>query len=124
MQNEIPTYGSSFLSFADDSPGTRSKPGTGSGRSYRVGSEAVGDLQASELREGDGGPAAGERRRRRESRGTGKSEGIENRSHRSKKLERDGCEVREKGKEKNQERERERENFWANLVIWFSLMWQ
>lgn len=50
------------------------------------------DLQASVLREGDGAPTAGESCGSQGGR-TGKSEGIENRSHRSKGLMSDsGCE--------------------------------
>lgn len=50
------------------------------------------DLQASALREGDGAATAGESGGS-EGGGTGKSEGIENRSHRRKGLMGDGgCE--------------------------------
>lgn len=58
----------------------------------------MSDLQSSVLREGDGAPTAGESGGRQGG-GTGKSEGVENRSHRSEGLEGDGgceCEARKR----------------------------
>lgn len=54
----------------------------------------MSDLQASALRESDGTPTAGESGGSQGG-GTGKSEGIENRSHRRKGLMGDGgCDLR------------------------------
>ena len=57
----------------------------------------MSDLQASALRESDGTPTAGESGGSQGG-GTGKSEGIENRSHRRKGLMGDGgCDLRGRG---------------------------